>query len=454
MSRNLYYDRSYNAFRVPFYRTRRFIFGVTLSAMLLIAIVAVVVTRQSRSEVFVPESLSGPRVPEVEVSGSTLQDNEAELVAILIRRYDQLGLSWRGLYDVTAPQGKALQAVAGTTLYSSLFHLRSIQRFALGVFYYSTFAVSHPYLEAEATRPWGSSDFWMTSTPECEWKGITCDASGLVVAINLLGNNLSGSLPLELALLDKLVSLNLANNDIYGEEASNDVWSYLPNLQELIMDDNYIIATTGLPTQMKSLVAIQKLSVSYNLLRGILDGEIIGNMQRLTHLEIESNRISGELPAELGGLPNLESFYIRQNSLSFDLNNLIMLNRWPNARALWLDHNPITGTIPPELGTLTTLTSFSLTNSTLRGSIPTEMGNLVNLRRCWLYNNALTGTIPEALSGWVDLQVLEVYGNNLVGDMPQGICDTIAASDYQFKNLSADCTRVACGGCCTDCQNS
>ncbi|EEC44102.1 predicted protein [Phaeodactylum tricornutum CCAP 1055/1] len=454
MSNSLYDDGSYNAFRVPFYRTRKFFIGVTLSVMLLIAIVAVVVSGNKGSEFAALGNSSTPRVPEIEVSESTLQENEAELGAALIQLYDRLDIPWNGLYEDATPQGRALQAVAGTKLYASLDRVRSVQRYALGVFYYSTFAVAHPYLEAEDTRPWGSSDFWMSSTPECEWEGITCDDSGRVAAIDLSSNYLSGTLPLELALLDKLVGLNLANNYIFGEGASNDVWSYLPNLQDLMMDDNFVIATTGLPSQMKSLESIQKLSVSYNLLQGVLDGEIIGNMQRLSHLEVESNYISGELPVELGTLPDLVYFYIRRNSLSFNLNKLIVPNRFPKIFALWLDSNPITGTIPSEIGTLTTLTSFSLTNATLTGKIPSEMGNLAKMKRCWLYDNALTGTIPQALSSWVDLQVLEVSGNNFVGDMPQGVCDAITASDYQFKTLSADCTRIACEGCCTECENS
>lgn len=134
-------------------------------------------------------------------------------------------------------------------------------------------------------------------------------------------------------------------------------------------------------------------------------------------------------------------------------NHVVSISIHNNEVALWLDSNKVTGTIPTEMGLLTELASISITNATLTGTIPSELGDLSSLRRLWLYSNQLTGTIPASLRRLTELEVLELHENNLGGEMPQGICDVIGSSDYEFKTLTSDCKgSVSCDrSCCTDC---
>ena len=120
--------------------------------------------------------------------------------------------------------------------------------------------------------------------------------------------------------------------------------------------------------------------------------------------------------------------------------------------ALWLDSNRIEGTIPTEIGLLTDLASVSMSNCTLAGTIPTEIGNLKDLRRLWLFDNNLTGQIPTQLSG-LPLEIFEGHKNKLTGNMPQGLCSVIGKSDYKYKALTSDCNgEVTCDdSCCTTC---
>ena len=108
---------------------------------------------------------------------------------------------------------------------------------------------------------------------------------------------------------------------------------------------------------------------------------------RVTELSLTVNRLSGEMPSELGDLTNLES--------------------------LRLGGNQLTGEIPPELDSLANLEWLNLGGNQLTGEIPAALGNLANLEWLELYNNQLSGEIPAALGGLANLEWLELGGNQL-----------------------------------------
>ena len=82
-------------------------------------------------------------------------------------------------------------------------------------------------------------------------------------------------------------------------------------------------------------------------------GVTTNSLGRVTFLDLESNRLSGSIPPELG-----------------DLTNLVGLS---------LGWNDPTGSMPPDLGNLTHLWSPWLNENSLSGPIPPELGNLSNL---------------------------------------------------------------------------
>ncbi len=401
---------------------------------------------------------NGPRPPKVEVSTEVVNDNRDEFGTTLVSLYDKYDLDWATLSIAESPQSKSLLSVTGAAAYEGMATAKKVQRYALGVFYYSTFMRAH----AEWNDPtdWVSSHGWLTSADECEWEGIVCDSTtGKVTGILLSKHALSGYLPLELALLDQLQELDLASNFIHMTETEHHglrVFGMLPKLVKLQMDDNYVMTEgTGLPSSFSKLTNLEHLSMSYNLLQGNVDGAVVSQMQKLTHLEIESNYLSGEIPVELGQLPNLFYLYLRRNSLTINLTELFVnqVGSYKEIFSLWLDDNVITGTIPPAIGRLTGLASLSITNSTLGGSIPSEIGNLFDLQRLWLYSNDLTGKLPDTLSSLVNLQVLEIYNNEITGKVPEAVCNAVQTADYDFRSMMVDCSLIECpvGTCCTEC---
>lgn len=63
---------------------------------------------------------------------------------------------------------------------------------------------------------WHNNTGWLTDPDPCAWHGVACDG-GVVVALDLFGNNLRGQLPAEIADLTDLMTLTLNDNPLTGE---------------------------------------------------------------------------------------------------------------------------------------------------------------------------------------------------------------------------------------------
>ena len=191
---------------------------------------------------------------------------------------------------------------------------------------------------------------------------------------------------------------------------------------------------------------------------------------RVTSLDLGSNRLNGEIPAELGDLSNLKLLFINDNSLtgglpksltrlseleSFSFHNnsglcapideafqtwlhniaevhgsscapedslqdrevLVLLynaldgENWRD-NAKWLTERPIWewhGVTNDASGRVTRLL---LESNGLSGEMPKELGSLSNLKRLELGNNDLTGEIPRELGNLSALEALRLGGSN------------------------------------------
>ncbi|MDB4442602.1 leucine-rich repeat domain-containing protein [bacterium] len=89
-----------------------------------------------------------------------------------------------------------------------------------------------------------------------------------------------------------------------------------------------------------------------------------------------------------------------------------------------LYNNNLTGNIPAELGNLTNLQFLFLYSNQLTSSIPVGLRNLTNLEDLSLYDNQLTGTIPTWIGDLVNLYDLGLGGNQLIGGIPVGLGKT------------------------------
>ena len=134
---------------------------------------------------------------------------------------------------------------------------------------------------------------------------------------------------------------------------------------------------------------------------------------------MDSNRLSGELPASSSSFPNLRALDLsnqKQASNTSGFTGVIPegLSNLPFLTTLNLGGNKLSGGIPPALGGLSQLKVLDLSDNELDKFIPKELGALSTmLERIDLSLNKLTGRIPSEFGQFVDASVLLAGNTNL-----------------------------------------
>ena len=265
--------------------------------------------------------------------------------------------------------------------------------------------------DATGGPAWLLGDNWLTDRPLSEWHGVEVDDNGRVAALDLTHNNLTGSIPLELASLANLTTLRFTRNDLTGSIPPE--LSLLANLEELTLFLNDL--TGPIPRELGSLAKLTKLSLSVNHLTGPIPPEI-GDLANLRELALGSNDLTGTIPTALGRLSNLTYLNLSGTGLTGSIPP--ELGALANLERLEFDVMKLTGSIPPELGRLTKLWYLSLRTNELNGPIPAELGRLTNLQRLSLRNNKLSGPIPAELGRLTEVWRLSLNDNELTGPIP------------------------------------
>ena len=262
---------------------------------------------------------------------------------------------------------------------------------------------------------------WRASCPELErlwpadnangFSGITWNAIGRVVSLDLRDNRLSGEIPKDLGRLWHLENLDLGNNQLSGEIPKE--LGRLLNLQELRLNSNQLRGE--IPKELGELSDLTYLNLRINQLTGEIPKEL-GRLWNLEHLDLDINQLSGEIPKELGELTDLKSLFIDNNQLSGEIPK--ELGRLYYLQEFCLSNNRLSGEIPKELGRLPHLLALLLNNNRLSGEIPKELGQLSHLQALLLNINELGGGIPKELGRLTDLQMLDLSDNQLTGEIP------------------------------------
>jgi hypothetical protein len=204
--------------------------------------------------------------------------------------------------------------------------------------------------EATNGSHWFNSDNWFAgeASPVNTWHGITCNRENTaVISIELAHNQLKGKLPHGLSKLSNLESLVLNNNQL---ESLHEAMGNLSKLTILNLRNNRLTGT--IPSWM-------------------------GNLKNLTSLDLSNNRLTGNIPSWIGNLTNLKKLNLSNNRLSGSIP--VWIGKLENLEELLLDGNSLSGPIPKELGNLPKLTVIRLGHNRLTGKIPSSLGKLTRL---------------------------------------------------------------------------
>ncbi|GAB3989674.1 hypothetical protein GCM10028807_15090 [Spirosoma daeguense] len=174
----------------------------------------------------------------------------------------------------------------------------------------------------------------------------------------------------------------------------------------------------SLPASLSALTNLTTLSLSSNQLTGSLPASL-SVLTNLTTLSLGYNRLAGSIPEELGALIKLTSFGITNNQLTGSLPS--SFSALTDLTSLDVSLNQLSGPIPAGLGNLWRLIYLRLNTNQFTGSIPASMGNLSSLQSMNMSANQLSGSIPASFSGLSGLKELVLSFNQLTGGIPESL---------------------------------
>ncbi|PUZ72791.1 hypothetical protein GQ55_2G423500 [Panicum hallii var. hallii] len=232
----------------------------------------------------------------------------------------------------------------------------------------------------------------------------------------LAGNQLSGEIPPEIGKCTSLLWLNLADNELSGKIppemaaiGSNPGPTFAKN-----REDSTVLAGSGECQAMKRWIpaSYPPFSFVYSIMtrencRSIWDRILKGygivpictnssspvrSNTISGYVQLSSNRLSGEIPPEIGAMRNLSLLHLDNNQLAGRLPPEI--SRLPLV-VLNVSRNNISGAIPSEIGRIRCLEMMDLSYNNFSGELPGSLSQLTELNRFNMsYNPLLSGNFP------------------------------------------------------------
>ncbi|KAJ9167171.1 hypothetical protein P3X46_021841 [Hevea brasiliensis] len=258
--------------------------------------------------------------------------------------------------------------------------------------------------------------------------------------ISIQSNRFSGLVPKEFGMLQHLMYLEFAQNQLqddlslfnsltnctiltYIDLSSNFLKGTLPNsvanlskhVQVLSLSENQL--HNAIPLGIVNLPNLRFFDLSSNYLTGpvLVDFEKLG---RLEYLVLENNKFTGIIPSSIRYLSFLSFVFMKFNNFNGSIPASLATCR--NLIVLDLSHNSLSGSIPPEVIGLQSLSILlDLSGNGLTGPVPSEIGLLQNLAQLDLSDNRLFGIVPSTIGKCSSLELLRLQGNSFDGEIPQ-----------------------------------
>ncbi|XP_065877571.1 probable LRR receptor-like serine/threonine-protein kinase RFK1 isoform X2 [Euphorbia lathyris] len=297
----------------------------------------------------------------------------------------------------------------------------------------------------EITRTMGST-YWKFDADSCEVKmvGVTpvppknaehsieckCnnanDTDCHVVSIVLKGFNLPGVLPSQLFKLPYLQAIDFAFNFLNGSIPRE--WSSM-QLTSISLLVNRL--SGEIPKELGDITTLIYLGLETNQFSGIVPSEL-GNLINLQTLMLSSNLLTGNLPMSFGGLVNLTDLRINDNNFSGTIQNFI--RNWKKLTRLEMHASGLEGPIPSSISLLNNLSELRLSDMKGPSQKFPNLSSITGITRLVLRSCNISGELPAYIWAMKNLEMLDVSFNMLVGKLPE----TVTAERLRFVFLTGN----------------
>ncbi|KAF3446527.1 hypothetical protein FNV43_RR11707 [Rhamnella rubrinervis] len=248
-----------------------------------------------------------------------------------------------------------------------------------------------------------------------QWSCSDMTSLGDLQYLSLNNSGFSGIFPWKsIVNMTGLIRLSLGDNPFEPVPFPQEVvklkklnWLYLSNCR---MEGT-------IPAEIGDLTELINFEISDNNMSGEIPKEI-GKLKKLWQFELYNNSFTGKLPFGLRNLTNLEYFDASMNNIEGDLSEVRFLT---NLVSLQLFSNNLSGQIPAELGEFKQLVNLSLYANNLTGPLPQNIGSWAEFNFIDVSENFLTGGIPATYANCHTLRRFRVSMNSLSGVIPAGI---------------------------------
>ena len=325
---------------------------------------------------------------------------------------------------------------------------------------------------------WLTDTNWRSNKPIDEWYGVYTDEDNRVVQLFLNQNNLTGTIPPEIANLANLERIHLYGNRLTGSIPPE--IGRLSKLTRLWLDENEFMGT--IPPEIANLSNLRDLTLNNNEFRGLVPDQF--QNLRLDRFwwysaglcatqssgfdtwfaQIKDNREGPRCPSRsenptwsalitLFETTDGENWNTNTNwftnapfsswyGVSVDVNDHVI--------GINLSNNDLSGSVPSQLADISSLQRLNLSGNNITGSLPNRVGDLIDLEELYIDNNNFAGRLPSQIGGLRKLRKLTFNNNEFVGRIPDsftslnlerfwwmdsGVCvpDTIAFTQWLEK---------------------
>jgi len=262
----------------------------------------------------------------------------------------------------------------------------------------------------------------------CDWHGVQCYTPestgderrlGHVQKVDLSGNNLVGTMPLDILDMPYLQVLNLEDNahlDMAFVDGSAEARVGLAqHVEEVLLSNTQVSSLRGLASQLQ---------------------------HSLRRLHITNLKISGSDFEEFYDCKELQFLYANYNSFQGQISPKIQ--RLSNLQELYLLDSDFTGQLPDEIGQLSLLRVLSMGGNSFQGTLPTTLNRLSNLQILALQrdpDNPSGQGIGGPLLSFEDcnqLQQLSLQHQNLKSTIPDSFLRSAPPTQRLLVNLDGN----------------